>query len=832
MTRRIIATSLAGIIFLSLVGCSTNTDLSGSILPNSRPETGITGQPPTLLEAGFKVEFFWTGNDPDGLVVGYQWKISDNGVDGISPRDTLTYDPLTGAEIHPWHFTTVTDSSFFVLADQEDFHGDPEGYERSFRTHTIFIRAVDEDGGVDPTPAFISFNSVTLVPTCEATFAGVNGRDSAYFVPKTVNLSYVGVDSDFDIGIPTYVRFLMISANYTDPDGTEGVISNPYLYNTRIDELIDFENPEWTDWVRYADLEENRSISYEDRTDGEYYLFAVQARDTAGAVSIGKAYNRQVLNVRIAEDQFKPIVNSVEPFLGIGQNANDYNIAANQPLNFQWTSTAAHYAGNIRSMRHGWDLLDVDDDADPGWEVPPGMSDQNRFAAVRSYSTGEHTFWIKAVDDSGSEVIQRWNLTVIPFVSRDNQLNLVFADQVIDQQTNRWPDFTGNIKYDKEENRNAYWEFLNNIGGVEDFNPEQDRHDNTSRDFTYEVLVRYKAALINARYHEDQTLFGDFRPDDNGDKFVWLAPYQAQGGNVFLCGDRSMESFLEVQDYMIPLVFNSNVDVVNFDGNSYVVGFGENTLTDGTEVRRGPLMYPYATVGITALDWNVPLNKNIYGRTTAGNQDRRTQCSGLKQIKLAEEFRSHHAVGPGAISDYINTHPGMDWRDPLATAGLDTSLVLDFPFTGDEFIDDKIADIPTPVNVQECNLGYQGLCIEPMFTGVGRLDWMRKELWAVGDDAWPGSVYTNNRLKDICGEVALTSYVPEDGSAAIPFAATQVNGKVFGYLSYKTVEDKPVNRADVYWGFDPYRFDNTETQKAIRWVLQYFGLPIEQGQPQ
>ncbi len=40
------------------------------------------------------------------------------------------------------------------------------------------------------------------------------------------------------------------------------------------------------------------------------------------------------------------------------------------------------------------------------------------------------------------------------------------------------------------------------------------------------------------------------------------------------------------------------------------------------------------------------------------------------------------------------------------------------------------------------------------------------------------------------------------------------------------VEDKPSMKADVYWGFDPYRFDHEETKKAIRWVLDYFGLQV------
>ena len=54
----------------------------------------------------------------------------------------------------------------------------------------------------------------------------------------------------------------------------------------------------------------------------------------------------------------------------------------------------------------------------------------------------------------------------------------------------------------------------------------------------------------------------------------------------------------------------------------------------------------------------------------------------------------------------------------------------------------------------------------------------------------------------------------------------RTNGGTFGYFSYKMTEDKPSYKADVYWGFDPYRFDHNETKKAIRWVLDYFGLQI------
>jgi hypothetical protein len=39
--------------------------------------------------------------------------------------------------------------------------------------------------------------------------------------------------------------------------------------------------------------------------------------------------------------------------------------------------------------------------------------------------------------------------------------------------------------------------------------------------------------------------------------------------------------------------------------------------------------------------------------------------------------------------------------------------------------------------------------------------------------------------------------------------------------------DKPNQRGDVVWGFDPYRFNNDHMRAAVRWVLgEYFGLTM------
>ena len=111
-----------------------------------------------------------------------------------------------------------------------------------------------------------------------------------------------------------------------------------------------------------------------------------------------------------------------------------------------------------------------------------------------------------------------------------------------------------------------------------------------------------------------------------------------------------------------------------------------------------------------------------------------------------------------------------------------------------------------------------------MFKGVSRIDMLREKRWAEGDSDWPSSQYTQNELDEICGEMALTDYETPDGPIAD--ATALVNGQTYGYLSYKNVANKPSGKADVYWGFDPYRFDQEESRKSIRWVLEYFGLAM------
>lgn len=627
-------------------------------------------------------------------------------------------------------------------------------------------------------------------------------------------------DPDSPTGKPLKYRY-MIRPGIAE-DGT--AIITRYRYNSHFDELITWDDPRWTDWIWMPSLGEDPIISFEDLEPGEIYLIATQVMDQDGAVSLGRGYQQEVINIEVATPgQFRPSLMVSEVFLGSRSTSTANQIAAGQTLQFSWVASADHYGGTVVSYRHGWDLLDIDDPYDPGWAVPPGLTPQNLFAQPTAFNEGTHKFYLRVEDNYGNVTRFTWTLLVIPFISPEYQYPLMVVDQVVDSQTNAWPGPGGFPAFDREEYRNAFWQFLQGQGGVYHFNWDEDRWDHTQT-LNYSDMVWYRAVLIYARSHSSQTLFTEFRAVNGVDKFVWLAPYQFQGGNIFLVGSRSMESFLEVDNYMVPIIFDTEEVEYVLNGVSYVVGFGQREMPDGSLVDRGPMMYPYWVAGISVLDWTTPVDKYIYARPYLAFSDRGSKCAGLKNVVLDQEFRSFHFDDFNSTDEIILPNSLIDWRDDYSADS--DSLNNTFYFSGDEFVDANITERPTLWASQECDEAPAGLCVEPMFRVLTRYDWLRERKWAEGDTGWPQSQYSELRLNQICGPLALEDL--EISGDTIPLGTARTNGKVCGFLSYKNVAEKPSSKADVYWGFDPYRFDTTQTQNAIRDVLRYFGLQINQ----
>lgn len=100
----------------------TEPENPGQKHPNSLPETTIVNVPPdnSPEEAYFyRIKLYWDGGDTDGYITGYKYKINDN----------------------PWTFTKET----FIKID----FSSPD----TINYHEFQVKAVDDAGGEDPTPA-------------------------------------------------------------------------------------------------------------------------------------------------------------------------------------------------------------------------------------------------------------------------------------------------------------------------------------------------------------------------------------------------------------------------------------------------------------------------------------------------------------------------------------------------------------------------------------------------------------------------------------------------------------------------------------------------------
>ena len=806
-----------------LGGCWPSNELGGAAIPNAMPDTRVTATPPSLLESGFIVHFYWTGSDPDGEVHGYQWKMSENGTDGISVHDTMTVDPGTGAVLHPWRFTTATDTVFIISADIPGFPGDqdlPPRHQRSWQTHTLFVRTMDTDGGVDPTPANVSFTATTLIPriVVDRPERLGNYRD-AQAAPRTVTFGYTGNDPDFSGGGPTEVRFLFKKAWYQDH-----YVRTKYEFDQLVDELCSFSDSGWSGWQRYNSLPENRLKSYPDQPDRDSegrqitYLFALQAADTAGALSVDRIYGSNVQNVFISQGM-TPLLIMEETFLGqrraTGRNSSTrIDIAQGQVLDFTWMATAEDYAGVIESYRYGWDVTDPSDEEDPNWAGPAGNSPLHRRAPRVSFGTGTHTLTIQATDNSGQLTRFVWVLEVVPVPAPEVQSPLLLVDDVRDQASNGW-EGADHRSLDNDVYRDDFWwDTLAGLGGVEGFGAADVLDAETDR-FGYREIVNYRVVLWTSRYAQNNFVDQYFKPYPDGTgRFTWLSSYQETVGNLFLVGSRILNEFIEELDWMMPWIFDTRETI--YDGGTagtFTIGFGTRTLPDGTEVKRGPERYPYQAMGIAMLDHTSP-KYPIYRFPRLAQQARRASaCVGMKGLILDPAFKSRYIPEGGAFPDTIYTDPVIDWAD-LVPAHRDA--LERWPWGDDEFYDANTVDRSTPWSPQDCD-GEP--CVEPMFQIYSRFDLVADLHAAAGDTSWPAPYFNNDdELRAKCGQFGLDW----------PDHRTPTTGRTTGFFSHKLVANKPSRRPDVVWGFDPYRFSRPDIRRAVQWVLgEHFGLTMK-----
>jgi len=820
------------LILTVLNGCSPSTDIGGVAVINALPETHITGSPPVLDQTEIVVEFFWTGNDPDGRVKGFQWKMSSNGPDGISVMDTLTVDPASGDTLNPWRFTTSTDSTFIVTADSSGFDGDeilPERLQRFFQPHTLFVRAVDEDGGVDPTPAMVTFTATTLAPTVRLFTPSSlgSGYSAARRLPPTFIMGWTGSDPDFETGVPTRVRYLLKQALLPRGPGSADDlwITTAYEYNQFKDELITFNDPDWSDWIPFAQEAEDRQTPFtleESTADGApiYYLFALQAQDTAGARSLDLSYAGTVHNFRIDNLQ-RPQLTIRETFLGEknytgvgGENVAAQDIAQNQPLEFSWTADASGYGGIITGYRYGWDVEDLTDDEDPGWAVQFGTTSANIEAPITSFDSGLHTLTVEVLDNSGQLTRGTVRLSVVPVPEPADQSPLLLIDDVLDQGSNLWPNRTGTQSLNEDRFRDQFWETV--LSRVSGWSPTADVIDaETQQEWGYRDVVNYRTLLWTTARGSETYIRRTFNPTGS-EAFVWLETYLSNVGNLFLAGSGSVNNFQYYLNgnvgniWMYPVIYDTDDAPRTCSNQNRYLSFGTREDEDNNIIIRGREAIGYRSLGLAVTSLVIPQTFWLSSSTCGdGGFHTKRNCMGTKAVILDPDFKSQFVTNQ-TFPDTISIWTQIDYAD-LDVVGI-PSPSANYTFgRDDEYYDTNPTSRPTNWAPQQREDG--SAMVVPMWRAYTRYDWIADQHLANGDSDFPDGL----NLTTICGAWSID---PATGR-------TYLDGVPMGVITYKTADSKPGGRADMIWGFDPYRMEHEEITNALYWALgDHFELDL------
>jgi hypothetical protein len=165
----------AGVLFLS--ACERETDPE---TPNQPPNTSVANVPNDSSLQRAVLTFYWDGEDSDGFVQYYQYRV-------------VSYlEPMGIVDTTEWKDTISTTVTIPVRSDDEE------------NFQVFQVRAVDDKGAVDPTPAEKPlFTYTTSFPSTQILYPG---QGEKMLIAETITdwwpgipLSFDGVDTDGDI---------------------------------------------------------------------------------------------------------------------------------------------------------------------------------------------------------------------------------------------------------------------------------------------------------------------------------------------------------------------------------------------------------------------------------------------------------------------------------------------------------------------------------------------------------------------------------------------------------------------------------------------------------
>ena len=765
------------VLGLALLGAGCGGEaIVGERVPNAAPDTQVESTPPNLDETTFSIEFFWSGSDPDGEVVAFEWIITDNGPNNvIAPADTAV----------EWNRTVVTDSTFIVSADIPEFPpdlGNPELDEvseiRFWQTHTFFVRSVDDGGRRDPTPAKVSFTATTLAPSITVTEPTVlRNVNTCTFAPLAPSFRWEGVDPDNPEGDDVAeVRYALIQLEncYTDLTYRE---DNPVARLT---------DEDWSEWIPFdagADSGKFKRFPILDAPVQTPFLFVVQARDVAGAVTPTFDWNINVRHFRTSTSNF-PLFNVNETNLGSESKSGLNNIirrdlVAGQPLNFSWSANAQSYGGIVEEFRYGFNVLDPNNEDDPGWSVPWGPAWRTA-SRETGFAEGTPNFVVQVRDNSGSISRFVYQFQVIQVKPRRDQRPLLLVDDV---------DYGGDLIL--QELFQSQWRDL--LTGVQNFSPTFDliyAQGTEAADLQFAKVNDYRAVIWLLTGNSNSFVARNLGPQGRTTtRFNWLEVYQREAGNVFMAGRQAMTVWTkDVPTVMtFPLILNTSQRPPN--------GLGTQDVA-GRTVNVGTLRYPYTGWCLDSIDQVNP-NESITGESN--REKRNTACDSYVYAMVSPGFVSEFLPTPQQVP---NLYPKQIRTTQVGGAPRELSTI-GLPY--EEFYNINAGSAPVTLRLQDCQI--------PMFTAVARMD---VDNPAIMQPDGVDPVYHIDPIaplvnKATCPAVRVESRQTSRVSRApIAVASTQ-------YINTKQNNGLP--QEDYLWGFNPLGFQLSQVRSTMEWIL-------------
>lgn len=463
---------------IAMLGACASDTLSGDPAPNEAPTVWLSSGPPEGSIGTYTVQLFWGGWDPDGEIKYYEYLVTDNVTGVFDPADTVGV---------PWSPVVGNDSTFTFSADSLQDSNPTDQTAVFARSHTFFIRAVDEDDLRSKEPAYRSFTSRTISPEVRITTPRAELGITAADMPPISTIVWNATDYiDDDI-------------SKQDPDSVQWAMVSTRNYNNSYAETITYlrnnpNAPDWYPWSWYrAPQDSGKSWTTPPLEFGDY-VFAIRAKDEAGAVTPVLTEPVNVRRIKVQARISGPTFVVTSTLIGsIIASSCDYpltivDIPAGVPLSFSLSACAEHYGGTVSGYRYGWDILDLNDPSQ--WEV-----DYTPFVGSiattppRTFNFGTHTFTAEVIDNSGFCSRIEVKVNVIRFTGERNLL--IVDDYRTDEVPGQsgWAATNGGVPNDTEHD--LFWtDMVSNLDG---FDPSRDMiASSVDREIPLTTIAGYK----------------------------------------------------------------------------------------------------------------------------------------------------------------------------------------------------------------------------------------------------------------------------------------------------------------------------------------------------